>query len=158
MGVLGIQFFSFFGNGRPVLLAGGNLLHLLFDCHWFPPKNGLMPFCGVLIVAHTDIPPSFSWSTVLAYWEFLASSPPCFLWEWQTCTAGRRQVFSQSLTLTSQFLLQYFPSLLGVLGIQFSLFSLGIAAMYCWQKAVSLPNLMFFSCLLRVFWSIVIFD
>ena len=132
--------------------------HLLFNCHWFTPKNGVWPCFGVPSSSCSLWHPSFSWSTALAYWEFLASSPPCFLWEWQTCTAGRRQVFCQSLTLTSQFLLQYFPSLLGVLGIQFSLFSLGIAAMYCWQKAVSLPNLMFFSCLLRIIWSIGIFD
>ena len=44
--------------------------------------------------------------------------------------------FFQLLTLTSQFLLEYCPSLLGVLGIQSSLFSLGMADLYCWQKAI----------------------
>ena len=129
--------------------------HLLFNCHWFTPKNGVWPCFGVPSSSCSLWHPSFSWSTALAYWEFLASSPPYFLWEWQTCTAGRRQsiTFTIWLSLISsqkwfnailwssyscshwyppQFLLEYCPSLLGVLGIQSTLFSLGMVDMYCW--------------------------
>ena len=32
----------------------------------------------------------------IAYWEFLASSSPYFLWEWQTCTPGRSCLLDKS--------------------------------------------------------------